>query len=71
MNERRYNLQDTRLNQITIRSAGGTLIVDRHIADYIIWDPNTLIVTGFKEDEKVLMLTHVDEISVELYQIDD
>ena len=68
MNERRYNLQDTRLNQITIRSASGsTWIVDRHIADYIIWNLETLTVTGFKEDEEVLMLTYVDEISAELY----
>ena len=66
MNKITYNLKKDKIIKITMRTTHGSVCgCDSDNVDYLEYDPDTMIVVGFKDGDIVLKLCYVDEICVE------
>ena len=66
MNKITYNLKKDKIRKITMHTTHGSSVgCDSDNVDYLEYDPDTMIVLGFKDRDIVLKLCYVDEICVE------
>ena len=64
-NKRTYNLKKDKIRKIIIHTTHCSWGCDSDNVDYLEYDPDTMIVLGFKDGDIVVKLCYVDEICVE------